>query len=176
MSASGHSQASLHAFMHPTPTETRPQSLLKRPREDSPTGSEFGAEEPDNNRMDFQHAEHITSTQAIGDDNTDDDHELPQLAPPLSPEHAALRADFEIITAAAMENLYSRITADIAKSASDATIAFQKTTDQLARHQGHPVATTATDIPEAGPAPDESADSSPSQEGPETPTEKENLQ
>jgi len=131
MSASGRSQASLHAFMHPTPTETRPQSPLKCPREDSPPGSEFGAEEPDNNRMDFEHAERITSTQAIGDDNTDDDHELPQLAPPLSPEHAALHADFEIITAAAMENLYSRITADIAKSASDATIAFQKTTDQL---------------------------------------------
>jgi len=55
--------------------------------------------------MDFQCTEHLTLTQAIGDDNNDDDHELPQLAPPLSPEHAALWADFEIITAAAMENL-----------------------------------------------------------------------
>jgi len=54
-------------------------------------------------------------TQAIGDDNTDNEHELPQLAPPLSPEHAALHTDFEIITATAMENLYNRITKDINK-------------------------------------------------------------
>jgi len=65
--------------------------------------------------MDFQHTEHITSTQVIGDENEDNDHELSQLPPPLSPEHAALRADFEIITAAAMEHLYNRITKDINK-------------------------------------------------------------
>jgi len=66
--------------------------------------------------MDFQRTEHITSTQAIGDDNNDDDQELPQLAAPFSPEHAALRADYEIIAVTAMENLYNRITKDINKT------------------------------------------------------------
>jgi hypothetical protein len=78
--------------------------------------------------MDFEHAEHVTSTQAIGDDNTYNDHELPQLAPPLSPEHAALRADFEIITAAAMENLYNRITKDVNKTTA---LAVEKATGPL---------------------------------------------
>jgi len=87
--------------MRPTSTETRPESLLKRPRVDSPPGSEPDEEELDDDRMDFQHTENITLTQAIGDDNNDDDHELVQLPPPLSAEHAALRADFEIITVAA---------------------------------------------------------------------------
>jgi hypothetical protein len=128
MSASGHSQTSLDAFMRPTPTETQSQSPLKRPREDSPPESESDAEEPGDDRMDFEHAEHVTSTQAIGDDNTDDNHELPQLAPPLSPEHAALRADFEIITAAAMENLYNRITMDINKTTA---LAVEKATGPL---------------------------------------------
>src|SRR3978361_2125046 len=128
MSTSGRNQASQDAFMRPTPTETRSQSPLKRPREDSPPGSESDAEEPDDNRMDFEHAEHITSTQAIGDDNTDGDHELPQLAPPLSPEQTALRADFEIITAAAMERLYHRITKDINKTTA---LAVEKATGPL---------------------------------------------
>ena len=79
MSASGRSQASLHAFMRPTPTQTRPQSPLKRSHEDSPPGSEPDEEELDDDRMDFQHAENDTLTQAIGDDNNDHDHELAQL-------------------------------------------------------------------------------------------------
>jgi len=116
MSAPGCSQASLHAFMHPTPTETRSQSPLQRPRKNSPPASEPDEEEPDYNGMDFQRTEHLTSTQEIGDDNNDDDHELPQLAPSLSTECAALRDDFEIITAAAMENLYHQITKDINKT------------------------------------------------------------
>jgi len=78
--------------------------------------------------MDFQCTEHITSTQAIGDDNNDDDQELLQLAAPLSPEHAALRADFEIITATAMENLYNRITKDINKTTA---LAVEKATGPL---------------------------------------------
>jgi len=114
--------------MRPTSTGTRSQSPLKRHREDSPLGSEHDEEEPDDNRMDFQHTEHLTSTQAIGDDHNDNDHELPQLAPPLSPEHGALRADFEIITAAAMENLYHRITKDINKTTA---LAVEKATGPL---------------------------------------------
>jgi len=128
MSACGRGQASLHAFMRPTSTETRSQSPLKRPREDSPPVSEPDEEEQDNNRMDFQRTEHITPTQAIGDDNNDNDQELPQLAAPLSPEHAALRADFEIITATAMENLYNRITKDINKTTA---LAVEKATGPL---------------------------------------------
>ena len=75
--------------------------------------------------MDFQRTEHITLIQAIGDDNNDDDQELLQLVAPLSPEHAALRADFEIITATAMENLYNRITKDINKTTA---LAIEKAT------------------------------------------------
>ena len=78
--------------------------------------------------MDFEYTEHITSTQVIGDDNNDDDQELPQLAAPLSPEHAALRADFEIITATAMENVYNRITKDINKTTA---LAVEKATGPL---------------------------------------------
>jgi hypothetical protein len=83
--------------------------------------------------MDFQHAENTTATQALGDEIPA--YVAPQLPPPLSAEHAALRSDFEIITQAAMERLYSRITEDIVKSvmksADDAATAFRKTTDQL---------------------------------------------
>jgi len=78
--------------------------------------------------MDFQRTEHITLIQAIGDDNNDDDQELLQLVAPLSPEHAALRADFEIITATAMENLYNRITKDINKTTA---LAVEKATGPL---------------------------------------------
>jgi hypothetical protein len=81
--------------------------------------------------MDYQRTEHITATQAIGDENDDFEHGVPQLPPPLSPDHAALRSDFEIIMMAAMERLYSRIAVDINKSVADTSIAFQKTTDQL---------------------------------------------
>jgi hypothetical protein len=102
--------------MRPTPTETRPRSPLKRLREDSPPGSESDSEEPDDNRMDFQPTQNVTSTQAIGDENDDPTDDISQLAPPLNAEHAALRADFEIITAAAMEHLYKRITKDINKT------------------------------------------------------------
>ena len=131
MSASGRGQASLHDFMRPTPTETRPRSPLKRPREESPPGSESDAEEPDNNGMDFQHAENVTATQALGDDNESHEYAAFQLPPPLNPEHAALRSDFELITLMAMDRLYQRITVDIVKSAADTAMAFQKTTDKL---------------------------------------------
>jgi hypothetical protein len=78
--------------------------------------------------MDFQSDEHITSTHAIGDDNTDNDQELPQLATPVSLEHAVFRAHFEIITAAAMENLYNRITMNINKMIA---LAVEKATSPL---------------------------------------------
>jgi len=128
MSASGRSQGALHAVRRPTSTETRPESPLKRPRVDSPPGSEPDEEEPDDDRMDSQHAKNITLTQAIGDYSNDDDHELAQLPPPLSVEREALGADFEIITAAVMENLYNRITKNINKMTA---LAVEKATSPL---------------------------------------------
>ena len=104
--------------------ETLPHLPIKRAREESDPAS-------DSDNMDFQHAENITATQALGDGN--ESHEYPsfQLSPPLNPEHAALHSDFELITLAAMDRLYHWITADIAKSAADTATSFQKTTDKL---------------------------------------------
>jgi len=82
-------------------------------------------------RMDFQEAENVSATQAIGDDTTHLEGDVPQLPAPLSAEHAALRSDFEIITFTVMEQLYSRITVDIEKSAADTTMALRKVNDQL---------------------------------------------
>ena len=142
MASSHHSQKSLDAFLHsgasgmasnlrPGPSfATRPHSPSKRPREDS--DSEDGAEsEADINTMDFQPTAHVTATQALGDETELPDYAAPELSPPLSTEHAAIRSDFEIITLAAMERLYTRITADIAKSADDTSIALKKSNDQL---------------------------------------------
>jgi len=137
MSFSHRGQGSLDAFVrsgaaaiaeHPQllPT-TRPSSPLKRAREESESGSD-GDDEPNLDRMDFLSTDHITETQAIGDDAGDTPHELP---PPLNPEHAALRSDFEIITMTVMQQLYLRITADIEKSAADTTAALRKNNDQL---------------------------------------------
>jgi len=142
MASSHHSQKSLDAFLHsgvsgmasnlqPGPTfATRPHSPTKRPREDS--DSENGAEsEADVSTMDFQPTAHVTATQVLGDKTELPDYAAPELSPPMSTEHAAIQSDFEIITLAAMERLYTRITADIAKSADDTTIAFKKSNDQL---------------------------------------------
>ena len=146
MSASGRSQRSLDAFVRPStaaitellPSATashRPRSPGKRPRTDSDS---YAGSEPDLGRndssnkavmdeMDFQHTEHVTATQAIRDAD-DSSLDAPQMASPLSPEHAAIRADFEIITATAMEQLYTRITAEVNASV---TASFQKTASQL---------------------------------------------
>jgi hypothetical protein len=78
--------------------------------------------------MEFQPTEFVTETQAIGDEKGDTEYDLSQLPPPLSAEHAALRADLEIITAAAMERVYNRITKDINKTTA---LAIEKATDPL---------------------------------------------
>ena len=141
MTSSNRGQGSLDAFVRSgattiaaTPPELlpniRPRSPAKRAREDSDPESD-GEEEFNPDRMDFQQAENVTATQAIGDDADHPEGDAIQLPPPLSPEHAALRSDFEIITMTAMERLYSRITADIEKSATDTTMALRKTNDQL---------------------------------------------
>ena len=142
MASSHHGQKSLDAFLHsgtsgmasnpqPGPTfATRSHSPTKRPREDS--DSENDAEsEADINAMDFQPTAHVTATQALGDETELPDYTAPELSPPLNLEHAAIRSDFEIITLAAMERFYTRITADITKTAADTTAAFKKSNDQL---------------------------------------------
>jgi hypothetical protein len=131
MSTSSRGQERLDAFIRPGATmipSPHSKSPLKRPRENSPSGSDSDGEEPNETRMDFEHTEHVTSTQAIGDENEDNGHRLSQLPPPLSPEHAALRTDFEIITAAAMECIYNRITKDINKTTA---LAIEKATSPL---------------------------------------------
>jgi len=134
MTSSGHGQISLDVFICPGTapvSNTRPRSPAKRAREDSDPKSDFDKRELDENQIDYQRTEHVTATQTIGDLNDDSEYCFPQLPIPLSPEHAVLRSDFEIIMMAAMERLYSRIAVDIKKSAYDTCIAFQKTTDQL---------------------------------------------
>ena len=156
MSSSHPNQRSLDAFIRPgaagTTSKSTPKAMAgnhthspaKRPREDS--DSEKGDNSDiDFDEMDFQHAENITATQAIGEGNEDFGQGTSELPPPLSAEHAALRSDFETITRVAMEHLYIRITADIVKSAADATINFQKTTDQL-RNQISSLGTRVTQL------------------------------
>jgi len=95
--------------------------------------------------MDFQQAENITATQAIGDDTDYPECGIPPLPPPLSAEHAALRSNFEIITKTTMAQFYSQITADIQKSATDTTIALRKSNDEL-RNQVSLLGTQVTQL------------------------------
>jgi len=137
MTSSNRGQGSLDSFVLSAATaiaenppqllNTRSRSPMKRPRVESDPQSD-DEDETDTDRMDFHHTEHITETQAIGDDVDDTSHALP---PPLNPEHAALRSDFEIITMTAMQQLYLPITADIEKSAANTTAALRKNNDQL---------------------------------------------
>ena len=100
------------------------RTSAKRPREDSDPQSD--SESKDNTeadtmeQMDFQTTttQHITGTQALGDANDNPGYLGAELPPPLTAEHAALRADFEIIRASAMEQLYQRITANFNASVS----------------------------------------------------------
>ena len=85
----------------------------------------------ENSEMDFQHEEHMTATQAIGDTAEMPAFSTPQMPLPLSPKHAAIRADFELITASAMEELYRRITADINASVTGNTAALRRTNSEL---------------------------------------------
>jgi hypothetical protein len=107
--------------------ETQPHLPIKRIREESDPESDC----EDTSEMDFQHTQHVTETQALNDAIDNPNHPEPQLPPPLSPEHAALRADLQMITGAAMESLYIRITADTKKSVDDAVATLKKTNSQL---------------------------------------------
>jgi hypothetical protein len=104
--------------------ETQTHLSVKRVREESDP-------ESDSDDMDFQQTENITATQALADTDHKPGYLQAELPPALTPEHAALRADVQIITEIAMENLYNRITTDIKKSADDANVALQRTNNQL---------------------------------------------
>jgi len=114
------------------------RASTKRLREDSHPNSNSESEDNDKadmGQMDFQSnaTQYITETQAIGDVDDELPTFNPMMAPPLSPEHAAIRADFEIIMATTMEQLYARITDEITTSV---TATFQKTTSQLNQQIG----------------------------------------
>jgi hypothetical protein len=98
--------------------ETQPHLPIKRAREESDPESET-------DDMDFHHSENVTPTQALAGDADENPNYLEaNLPPPLTPEHAALRADLQMITGVAMENLYKRITTDSKKSVDDAVAAL----------------------------------------------------
>jgi outer membrane murein-binding lipoprotein Lpp len=142
MSSSGRGQDPLDSFgssntsgntaslLPAADTDSHHRLTNKRPREYSSSENDTDSE-ADMETMDFQPTSHVTATQALADETENTEYTAPQLPPPLSAEHAALRADFEIITLAAMERLYSRISTDIEKSAADTTLSFRKTNDQL---------------------------------------------
>jgi len=104
--------------------ETQAHLPTKRARADTDPVSET-------DDMDFHHTENIIPTQAIGDEADAPGCAPYQLSPPVSPEHAAMHADFEIITMAALEQLYDQITSDFEKSASNTTNVLRKANDQL---------------------------------------------
>jgi hypothetical protein len=122
--------------------ETQPHLPVKRAREESDPESDC-EENSDITRaimeeMDFQptqHTQHMTETQAIGDTGDIPVFGTPQMPLPLNPEHAAIRADFEIITASAMEQLYQRIIANVNASVAEHVAAASLKTNGKLRHQ-----------------------------------------
>jgi len=83
----------------------------KLTHEDSDSDSDSESEDnekADMEQMDFQSTatQYVTETQAIGDVDNELHTLNPTLATPLSPEHATIGADFEIIMATTMEQLY----------------------------------------------------------------------
>ena len=71
---------------HLSMIETLPHLPITRAREESDP-------ESDSDNMDSQHAQNVTATQALDDGNESHEYAALQLAPPLNPEHAALRSD-----------------------------------------------------------------------------------
>ena len=114
----------------PATASSRLRLPIKRARMDSDSENSNNGE-ADMDKMDFEQTQHMTATQALG--GTDDIPEFssPQLPLPLTPEHAAIRADIEAITASAMEQLYRRITTDINASVTGNTAAFLRTSSEL---------------------------------------------
>jgi len=99
---------SRHNLQPPTVTTSWSPSPAKRARDenncdcdsdsDSVDSGDEGGEDDNDNAMDFQYTEHVTATQTIGGDTDELNSTGPQMAAPLSPEYATLRANIEIIT------------------------------------------------------------------------------
>jgi len=122
-------------------TTSRSPSPAKRAREENDTDSDSdsddsedeGREEDDDNAMDFQHTEHVTSMQAIEGDKDEPISTAPQMAAPLSPEHTALRADIEIITSNLLDQFTRTISAEISVLFTQNNTTFQITTNSLTK-------------------------------------------
>ena len=108
---------SQHHFQPPMVAASRSPSTAKRARKENDTDSDDsedkGGEEVDNNTMDFQHTEHVTAMQAIGGDVEEPTSTALQMAAPLSPEHAALHANIEIITSNLLDQFARTISTEI---------------------------------------------------------------
>jgi len=136
----------------PTVAASRSPSPAKRAREENDTNSDSdsdsddsedeGREEDDDNAMDFQHTEHITATQAIGGDVDEPASTAPQMASPLSPEHAALCADIEIITSNLLDQFARTISAKISVLFAQNNTTFQTATNSLTKQ----IATLSTRV------------------------------
>ena len=106
--------------------ETQPHQSAKRARVESDPASDSEEDDTEANmeEMDFQHTQHVTETQTLGNTDENRNYLQDELPPPLTLEHAALRADFQMINGRNMEKLFQRISADF-----NATL--EKTTNQL---------------------------------------------
>jgi len=107
--------------------ETQHHLPTKRTR----TASNPESECDENGKMDFRQDQHMTATQAIGNAAAMPAFDSLQIPLPVSPEHAAMRADFELITACVMEERYRRVTTDINASVTENTAALLRTNSEL---------------------------------------------
>jgi len=83
--------------------------------------------------MDFQRREHVTTMQAIGGDTDKLNCTAPQMAASLSPEHAALRADIEIITSNLLDRFATTMCTVISELFAKNNTNFQNATNSLAK-------------------------------------------
>jgi len=70
--------------------ETQPHLTIKRTRVESDPLSELD----ENGEMEFRQDQHVITTQAIGNAAAMPAFDSPKMPLPLSPEHAAMHADF----------------------------------------------------------------------------------
>jgi len=134
---------SQHHLQPPTVATSWSPSPAKRACEENDTDSDSdsdsddsgdkGREEDDDNAMDFQHTEDITATQAIEGDMDEPTSTAPQMAAPLSPEHAAFRADIEIITSNLLDQFARTISAEISMLFAQNNTTFQIATNSLTK-------------------------------------------
>jgi len=133
---------SRHHLQPPTVAASRSPSPAKRVHEENDTDSDSdsdsddskdkGREEDNDNSMDFQHTEHVTATQAIEGNMDEPTSTTPQMAAPLSPEHA-LRADIEIITSNLLDKFARTISAEISVLFTQNNTTFQIATNSLTK-------------------------------------------